>query len=66
MRKNGFSEDKILFMIVMVMATMFFMPIVGIFMICKKESNPMIRFIGAVLLVIGIMIMLGGNVPQFG
>ena len=64
MRKNGLSEDKILFVIVMIMATIFFMPIVGMCLICKKDSNPVVRVIGAVLLVVGAIIMIHSNFPQ--
>ena len=64
MRLNGLNGDKILSIIILVMATLFFMPVVGMYLICKKDSSPFVRTIGAVLLVVGVMIMLrAGRVP---
>ena len=65
MRKNGlndlfknFSEEKVIAILMMLMAILFFMPIVGMVLICKKDSNPLVRAVGAVLLVAGVIIML--------
>ena len=50
------------------MAVLFFMPMVGLYMICRKDSMPVIRAIGAVLLVVGVFIMLhtGGAIGYTG
>ena len=65
MRKNGFNnlfgslnEEKVISRLMMLMAILFFMPIVGIVLICKRDSNPLVRVVGAVLLVAGVIIML--------
>lgn len=65
MRKNGlndlfknFSEEKVIAILMMLMAILFFMPIVGMVLICKRDSNPLVRAVGAVLLVAGVIIML--------
>lgn len=65
MRKNGlnnlfrnFSEEKVISILMMLMAILFFMPIVGIVLICKRDSNPLVRAVGVVLLVAGVIIML--------
>ncbi len=55
---KGISEEKIISILMMLMAILFFMPIVGLVLICKKDSNPLVRAVGAVLLVAGVIIML--------
>ena len=58
MRRDGLNEERILSLVLFVMAVLFFMPMVGLYMICRKDSMPVIRAIGAVLLVVGVFIML--------
>ncbi|MCR5226625.1 MAG: hypothetical protein K6E27_05380 [Eubacterium sp.] len=68
MRRNGLNEARILSLLLFVMAILFFMPMVGIYMICRKDSAPVFRAIGAVLLVAGVLIMLhtGGAIGYLG
>ena len=50
-------EEKILSIIAMVLITLFLMPVVGVFMICRKESTLAYRIIGIILLLVGVVIM---------
>ena len=58
MRRDRLSYEKIMMLMMMIMATLFFMPVVGLYLICKKESSPIIRAVGAVFLVAGVIIMI--------
>lgn len=68
MRRDGLNEERILSLVLFVMAVLFFMPMVGLYMICRKDSMPVIRAIGAVLLVVGVFIMFhtGGAIGYTG
>ena len=68
MRRDGLNEERILSLVLFVMAVLFFMPMVGLYMICRKDSMPVIRAIGAVLLVVGVFIKLhtGGAIGYTG
>ena len=50
-------EEKILTVLAMILITLFLMPVVGVFMICRKESTLAYRIIGIVLLLVGVVIM---------
>ena len=52
------SEEKLLSVIAMVVLSLIAMPLVGIYMICKKEASITSRVIGMVLLVVGVIIMM--------
>jgi len=68
MKRDGLNEERVLLALLFVMAVLFFMPMVGLYMICKKDSAPVFRAVGAVLLVAGVLIMLqtGGAIGYLG
>ncbi|MCR5214308.1 MAG: hypothetical protein K6E10_07810 [Eubacterium sp.] len=50
-------EEKLLSFISIILMAIIAMPVVGVYMICKKNSNTVSKIIGIIMLVFGVVLM---------